>query len=289
MFHRIISRLDVKGPNLVKGIHLEGLRVLGDPTEFAEYYYKQGIDEIIYMDVVASLYGRNSLHDFILKTAKRSFIPITVGGGIRTIDDIKSILRSGADKVVINTQAIKNPNFIEEASKKFGSSTIVVAIEVARQKDGKYIAFTDNGREQTKLDAQVWAKRVSELGAGEILLTSIDNEGTGQGFDNFITNLICSESTVPVIAHGGAGKLSHISNVIIHGKADAIAISSILHYEAIHKLFYNFKEIEEGNFQFIKHDSRKIPKYIEPTSIFEIKKYLIENGISCRPILKKEN
>src|SRR3989338_2186132 len=149
---RIIPRLDVKGPNLVKGIHFEGLRVLGKPEHFARYYYELGADELLYMDVVASLYNRNSLHDIVERTAKDIFIPLTVGGGIRTIGDIRGILRAGADKVSLNTAAIKNPEIIKEASKMFGSSTILVSIEAIKQTDGKYFAYTDNGREFTGID-----------------------------------------------------------------------------------------------------------------------------------------
>ena len=180
---RIIPRLDIKGPNLVKGIHLEGLRVLGKPEDFAKLYYDQGADELIYQDTVASLYKRNSLSEIISRTLEDVFIPITVGGGIRSLADINKVLRAGADKVCINTSAIENPEFITEASREFGSSTIVVAIEVCFQKDQKYLAFTDNGREYTGVDALEWAKKVEQLGAGEILLTSIDNEGTRKGFD----------------------------------------------------------------------------------------------------------
>lgn len=160
---RIIPRLDIKGPNLVKGIHLEGLRVLGKPEDFAQYYYEHGADELFYQDVVASLYERNSLHDIISTTAKRSFIPLTVGGGIRTIEDIRNVLRAGADKVSINTAAIRNPSFIREASVKFGSSTIVIAIEAIRQPNGKYEVFVDNGREHTGKDVFEWAKKLKSL------------------------------------------------------------------------------------------------------------------------------
>ena len=149
---RIIPRLDIKGPNLVKGIHLEGLRVLGRPEDFAKHYYEEGADELIFQDVVASLYERNSLHEIISRTAKNIFIPLTVGGGLRTIEDIKQVLRAGADKVSINTAAVKNPTFIKEASLKFGSSTILVAIEAIKQSDGNYFAFIDNGREETGLE-----------------------------------------------------------------------------------------------------------------------------------------
>ncbi len=176
---RVIPRLDIKGPNLVKGIHLEGLRVLGKPEDFAQYYYEQGADELLFMDVVASLYERNSLHDIISQTAKKIFIPLTVGGGLRTIEDIKNVLRAGADKVSLNTAAIKNPQIIRDASRKFGSSTIVVAIEAIKEADGTYRAYTDNGREHTGVEVVSWAKQVEELGAGEIIITSVDKEGTG--------------------------------------------------------------------------------------------------------------
>src|SRR3989338_7010492 len=187
---RIIPRLDVKGPNLVKGIHLEGLRVLGRPEEFAAQYYLEGADELMYMDVVASLYNRNSLHDIIAKAAKKIFIPLTVGGGLRTIEDIRGVLRAGADKVSLNTAAIKNPEIISEASRKFGSSTIVISIEAIRQPDGRYLAYTDNGREYTGVEVLEWAKRVETLGAGEIMLTSVDKEGTGSGYDIELTRMV---------------------------------------------------------------------------------------------------
>ena len=180
---RIIPRLDIKGPNLVKGIHLEGLRVLGKPEFFAELYYRQGADELIFQDIVASLYQRNSLIEIIKRTAEKIFIPLTVGGGIRNLEDINRVLRAGADKVSINTAAIANPNFINEASRAFGSSTIVIAVEAIKQPNNSYLAYTDNGREHTDVEVLAWVKEAEERGAGEILLTSIDKEGTGQGYD----------------------------------------------------------------------------------------------------------
>ena len=210
---RIIPRLDIKGPNLVKGIHLEGLRVLGKPSDFAKYYYESGADELLLMDVVASLYERNSLHDIITETAKNNFIPITVGGGIRNVNDIKKILRAGADKVCLNTAAIKNPEFIKQASREFGSSTIVVAIEAIKS-NGKYLAYTDNGREYTGLDVYDWAQKIAELGAGELVITSVDKEGTGNDFDTELISKINKLVTIPVIAHGGAGKKEDVVNLI---------------------------------------------------------------------------
>ena len=251
---RIIPRLDIKGPNLVKGIHLEGFRVLGKPEDFAKLYYEQGADELFYQDTVASLYQRNSLSEIISRTIKDVFIPITVGGGIKSLNDINKVLRAGADKVCINTSAINNPEFIKEASKEFGSSTIVVAIEVCLEKDEKYLAYTDNGREYTGVNAIEWAKHVEDLGAGEILLTSIDREGTGEGFDVKLYSNLKKILNIPVIAHGGASNVEHIHEVFKITNIDAVSIASILHYGAIKQLVEradsNF--LEEGNIDFLK-------------------------------------
>ena len=279
MYIRIIPRLDIKGPNLVKGIHLEGLRVLGKPEQYAKHYYENGADELLYMDVVASLYGRNSLHDIIERTAKEIFIPLTVGGGIRSIDDIKSILRAGADKVSINTAAVQNPNLIYQASQIFGSSTIVVTIEAINQEDGNYYVFTDNGREKTNLEVVSWAKKVERLGAGEIILTSVDREGTGKGFDLKLLKKLANELSIPVIIHGGAGKLEHLKEAIIEGQASAVSIASMFHY---HYLGSNHIDtaLEEGSAKFIKNGDA--PANINKKSIKVVKKYLVENKIPCR-------
>lgn len=278
---RIIPRLDIKGPNLVKGIHLEGLRVLGKPENFAKYYYENGADELLYMDVVASLFNRNSLHDIISKTAKNIFIPLTVGGGLRTIDDIKEVLRAGADKVSLNTAAINNPELVRNASMKFGASTIVISIEAIKQKDGKYLAFTDNGREYTGLEVIEWAIRAEELGAGEIMITSIDREGTGQGFDYELIKMIAENVSVPVIACGGAGTGEHITQAITQGKADAVALASILHYDYIkYNSAIDLINCREGNIEFIM--SEKSFSRIKPANIQEIKCFLNDYGILCR-------
>jgi len=279
---RIIPRLDIKGPNMVKGIHLEGLRVLGRPEDFAHYYYQMGADELIYMDVVASLYNRNSLHDIISRTAKEIFIPLTVGGGLRTTDDIKDVLRAGADKVSLNTAAIRNPLFIKDAATRFGSSTIVVSIEAIKQKDGRYLAYTDNGREYTGKEVLEWAIYAAELGAGEIMITSIDREGTGEGFDLELTKMISESVTIPVIACGGAGKMEHISEIIVTGKSDAVALASILHYDYINNngnLKYDNQQ--EGNIEFLK--SGKNYSKIVPENLSKIKSYLCELGLKIRP------
>lgn len=277
---RIIPRLDIKGPNLVKGIHLEGLRVLGKPEDFARYYYENGADELFYQDVVASLYERNSLNDLISNTAKEIFIPLTVGGGIRTIADINSVLRAGADKVCINTAAIKNPDFIKEASHSFGSSTIVIAIEAIKQPDGCYLAYTDNGREHTGIDVVNWAKKVEELGAGEIVITSVDREGTGLGFDMELIRLISEVVSIPLIVHGGASDEANIATAIKEGKADAVALASILHYNFIQNNIASHIGKEEGNTEFLK--SGKTFSRITPTTIKNIKEYLNNNSISIR-------
>ncbi len=277
---RIIPRLDIKGPNLVKGIHLEGLRVLGKPEQYAKYYYETGADELIYMDIVASLYGRNSLLNIIEKTAREIFIPLTVGGGLRTIADINNVLRAGADKVAINTAAIRNPAFIKEAANRFGSSTILISIEAIKQSDGLYYAFTDNGREYTGKEVVAWAKEAASFGAGEILLTCVDNEGAGFGYDSNLVRQVSEAVNIPVIACGGAGKPEDLAKVIGEGKADAVCLSSMLHYDYIehHKVEGDFSA--EGNIEFLK--SREIFKKIKSTDLKTIKTFLFDAGICCR-------
>ena len=277
---RIIPRLDIKGPNLVKGIHLEGLRVLGKPWRFAHHYYENGADELIYMDVVASLYGRNSLLDIIKRTSREIFIPLTVGGGLRTIDDIRTVLRSGADKVSINTAAIKNPQLIERASKKFGSSTIIVSIEAKKRPDGSYEAYTDNGRIRTGVDVFKWATQAAKLGAGEILLTSIDCEGVGEGYDINLTREIATSVPIPVIVSGGAGSTNHIQEVISQGKAEAVSVASILHYNYIRQHYTEDDYSSEGNIEFLR--SKRNFSKVESTTLPRIKKYLRKCGIPCR-------
>ena len=277
---RIIPRLDIKGPNLVKGVHLEGLRVLGKPESFAKYYYEQGADELFYQDVVASLYGRNSLQDIVSRTAKEIFIPLTVGGGIRTLEDISSILHAGADKVSINTAAIGNPDLISSASKFFGASTIVISIEAIKQPDGRYMAFTDNGRNATGKEVVSWAKEIEQLGAGEIQLTCVDQEGSGKGFDLGLIKDVTSAVTLPVVAHGGAGNMQHVLDLAEDVPVSGAAISSLLHYDYIlHNRHVDGYE-DEGNVEFLK--SKRALSNIDSVPISQLKSFLIENNIPCR-------
>lgn len=247
---RIIARLDVKAPNLVKGIQFEGLRKLGDPNDFAKKYYEQGIDEIYYEDIVASLYERNSLLNIIEEATRDIFVPITVGGGLRTIEDVTAVLQAGADKVAINTAAIKNPTLISDVSKRFGSQCMVLSVQ-AKQNNSGWEAYYDNGREHSGLDAVEWAKKGEALGAGEILLTSVDMEGTGKGFDLELLETVTSQVDIPVIASGGMGTLNDFSEAVCKARADAVAIASVLHYEKL--------------------------------SVREIRRYATEQGISVRP------
>jgi len=278
---RIIPRLDIKGPNLVKGIHFEGLRVLGKPEWFARYYYEHGADELVYMDAVASLYGRNSLLDIVERTAREIFIPLTVGGGLRSVEDIRTVLRAGADKVSINTAAIGRPELIREAAQAFGSSTIVVSIEAMRKLDGTYEAYADYGRQRTGVDALEWAVRAAGLGAGELMVTSINNEGTGKGFDLELTRWIAEAVPIPVIAGGGAGKVADVSEVITHGRAEAVCLASILHYHTIqHVRSGNGDYSAEGNIEFLRKGGSF--SWLQAASLPEIKAHLCAQGIDCR-------
>ena len=226
---RLIARLDIKGHNLIKAVHLEGLRIMGDPQEYARRYYEQGADELIYIDLVASLYGRSKLTEIVRRAAHDVFVPMTVGGGIRAVDDVRDLLRAGADKVAINTAAVRRPELITEVARRFGSQCMVLSIEAKSQGPGQWTVYTDCGRERSGLDAIEWAKRAVELGAGEVLVTSIDREGTRQGFDVELTRAVASSVNVPVIASGGYGEPRHIEAVVAAG-ADAVAVADALHY-----------------------------------------------------------
>ena len=228
---RLIARLDIKGPNLIKGVHLEGLRVVGDPQEYARRYYEQGADELIYIDIVASLYGRSKLTEIVRRAAHDVFVPMTVGGGVRNVDDVRDLLRAGADKVAINTAAVRRPELVTEVSRRFGSQCMVLSIEAKQQAPGRWEVFTDCGRERSGVDAVEWAQRGVALGAGEILVTSIDREGTRKGFDIALTSAIASAVAVPVIASGGYGEPRHLTDVVIEGTANAVAFADALHHQ----------------------------------------------------------
>ena len=228
---RIIPRLDIKGPNVVKGIFNEGLRIVGSPQELATRCYKAGADEIIYMDIVASLYQRNLDFELLKSVANHIFIPLTVGGGIRSIGDINNALRAGADKVAINTYAVKNPNFIKEAAQKFGSQCIVLSVEAKQKSVDLWEAYIDGGREKTGIDAVAWIKRAIKLGVGEVMVSSIDKDGLRGGFATELCQAVTAFASVPVIVHGGAGKLESVAEVLKLANPDAVAIASAFHYQ----------------------------------------------------------
>jgi imidazole glycerol-phosphate synthase subunit HisF len=280
---RVIPRLDVKGENLVKGIHLEGLRVLGDPSYFARHYAEEGADELLFMDAVASLYGRNSLLGVVEKTARNVFIPMTVGGGIRSLDDIAKALLAGADKVAINTAAMNDPVFVAKAAERYGSSTIVVHIDAKRQKNGGWNVWTENGREPSNINVVDWAAKVASLGCGEILVTSIDAEGTTAGYDEALLRAVASVVTVPVVACGGAESPSGVARIAQSIDLGAVSVASILHYGVAAKLQsegYAFGAA--GEFQVLA-EKRDFSRIV-PTTIAEIKASIAAVGVAVRPL-----
>ena len=277
---RIIPRLDVKGANLVKGIHLEGLRILGPVEKFAKYYYENGADELIYIDAVASLYGRNSLVDIVRKTSSEIFIPLCVGGGLRSLDDISKVLSAGADKVAINSAAIKRPDLVHEASTLFGSSTIVVSVEAVKRADNEYECFIDNGREETGKDVFEWVIEAAQLGAGELLITSVDKEGTGEGYDLDLIKTISDTVDIPVIACGGGGEYQHIADALSQGHADSISLASLIHYDAVENVeIKNLNEVAFG----LSAESRNTAAKIKHMALSELKKRLIADQFNVKP------
>lgn len=228
---RLIARLDVKGDSLIKAVNLEGIRKIGDPNEHAIRYYEQGADELIYMDMVASLYGRNNLHDIVKATSNNIFVPLTVGGGVRSVEDAEKLLYAGADKVGVNTAATERPELIKEIAERFGSQCMVLSIEAKEMAPNKWNIYVDCGREDTGLDAVEWAKQAVSMGAGEILLTSIDREGTRKGFDIALTKAVSSVVSVPVIASGGYNEPSDIVAAVHEGGVDAVAVADALHFK----------------------------------------------------------
>lgn len=254
---RIIPCLDVRNGRVVKGINFEGIKDVGDPVECAAMYDKQGADEIVFLDITATHEQRKTIVDVVSRTAKQVFVPLTVGGGIRTVEDFRDILRAGADKVSVNSAAVNRPELISEAADIFGSQCVVVAIDAKRNDEGGFNVVINGGRIDTGLDAVEWAKRVNELGAGEILLTSMDTDGTKNGFDLPLLQAVTEVVDIPVIASGGCGKLEHFSEVFEQTGADAALAASLFHY----------RELTVG----------------------EVKQHLAERGISVRLVESRKD
>lgn len=283
---RVIPRLDIKGPNLVKGVHLEGLRVLGQPGDFAYKYYQDGADELIYVDLVASLYGRSSLLEIVKSTARRIFIPLTAGGGIRTLDDIRAMLRAGADEVCINTALFETPELITEGSRVFGSQCMVLNIEARKEPDGSWVCMHTNARESSGREVVDWAREMVDRGAGEILLTSVDYEGTGRGFDLDLIQTVSDAVNVPVIANGGAGNSEHLNQAARAVGTGGVSASSIFHYHRLEELSDAMLHDGEGNTSYIELSRSKTTSFlngrIKAMSVSEAKEQLAEKGIECR-------
>lgn len=275
-FIRIIPKLDIKNGMLIKGINLEGLRVLGDPFNFARYYYENLADEVCYIDNVATLYGTNNLSNFISDTAKNIFIPISVGGGIKTIDDVKRIFNAGADKICVNSAAIEKPKFLNKIARIFGSANITIIIEYIKI-DDKYFITKSTGRDTVKIDPIKWAKIVEKEGAGEIFLTSVNHEGLKKGFDIKVINKISKNASIPIIAHGGAGEIKHVIELVKKTNVSGVALSSLLHYDIAN--FFKIKNRTIGNLNYLESNSKiKKPKNF----IKLIKKELDREGFNVR-------
>ena len=291
---RIIPRLDIKGLNVVKGLCFDGYRVLGKADRLAQLYYKEGADELFIQDVVASLYERNNLLDFVSLAAEKVRIPITVAGGIRSVDNIGEVLRAGADKVAINTAAIKDPSLIERAAKKFGSQCIVLSIEAKRRTANKYEAWTDYGRQPTGVDVFEWALQAENLGAGEIYLSSVDRDGSGEGYDLELINEVSLKASIPVIASSGAGSLEDVSKAVLQGNAEAVSAASVFHYHYFDKFLEELEDSEEGelrmgrqedlgNIEFIKEGYGGFNAIqVDPFSVRSAKEELKKRGVAVR-------
>lgn len=243
---RIIPCLDVRDGKVVKGINFVGIKEVGDPVECAAEYDRQGADEIVFLDITASNEGRGTMLDVVRRTAQKVFVPLTVGGGIRTIDDFRDTLRAGADKVSVNSAAVKNPQLIKEAADIFGCQCVVVAIDAKKCEDGHYTVVINGGRIDMGIDAVEWAKKAEELGAGEILLTSMDTDGVKGGFDLDMLNAVCSVVKIPVIASGGCGKLEHFTEVFEKTNASAALAASLFHYKEL--------TVDEVKEELARHD-----------------------------------
>jgi cyclase len=275
-FIRIIPKLDIKNNNLIKGVNLEGLRALGDPYDFAQVYSQHGADEICYIDNVATLYGTNNLTKFVSKTAMNLRIPLSVGGGIRSIDDISKMLHAGADKVAINSVLVDDINFLKKAIKIFGSSTITVIVECIKIKN-RYFISKSNGRDLVNENPLDWCKKLEDLGAGELFITSVNHEGLKNGFDIPLIKKISKKSSIPIIAHGGAGNFEHIWDVIRQTNISGVSIAGFFHYNYLN----NFKIKKNnmiGNFNFVSTEANK-----KKTNLIKnLKKFLKKRKINVR-------
>lgn len=279
---RVIPRLDIKGPHLVKGINLEGLRVLGDPAMFAQAYADDGADELMYIDAVASLYGRNSALELVRAVTKAIHLPVAVGGGVRNVDDVRNLLRSGADRVVVNSEAVRNTTLIANLARAFGSSTVVVSINYLRNPAGLSEVMIDGGRQPTGLDVLDWATECARAGAGEILLNSIDRDGTGMGFDLEVASKASTSLDIPVLIGGGAGLLEHFASVSSESEVGGICASSVFHYKLSESLSSEeLLRAPEGNLDFLRR--RGSISTISALSIGDVKRAIIARGIPCRP------
>ena len=237
---RIIPCLDVEGGRVVKGVHFVNLRDAGDPVELAAFYDREGADELVFLDITASHEGRDTKVELAASTGERVFIPYTIGGGIRSLDDIRNILKAGADKVSINTAALDDPTLITRAAERFGNQCVVVAIDARSRENGTWEVYTHGGRKPTGIDVLEWASKVESLGAGEIMLTSMDRDGTKLGYDIPLTKAVCDVVSIPVIASGGAGNLEHLADAIQQTGCDAVLIASLFHYNE-----YSINEAKE--------------------------------------------
>lgn len=290
---RIIPKLDIKGPNLVKGICFEGNRVLGTANYFSDLYSEEGADEIFFQDTVASLYQRNNLLNILKYSATKVKIPITVAGGIRSLEDINNVLRAGADKVAINTAAIKDLTFVKDACKKFGSQCIVASLEVKKMSDF-YEPWYDYGRENSGKILEEWCEKLLESGIGEIFLSSVDRDGTGEDFDHLLIEKVMKISNVPIVVCSGAGSKLNVLNLFKKYDCDGVGIGSLFHYNYLKKVETKFmsydsddlrmgKQIDSGNIDFIKNGYGGLKEIqVEPCSIIELKDYLKKNGVQIR-------
>lgn len=278
MIKRILSRIDIKNTFLVKGVHLEGLRVFGYPEFFAQKYYNENIDEIIFQDVVASLYKKNNLPSLIKRISENVFIPITCGGGISNIDNISELLINGADRVLINTSAVNNIKFVKDAVKTFGSSTITVGVETQKI-DNKYKVFTESGRTKNDIDTFEWIKKLQDIGVGEIILSSISKEGTGEGFDLDLNEKASNICKISLLAHGGAGKKEDVYELFNKTDVNGVVIAAAFHHNYFSELLNKKKIIEHGSTSYL-YSKKFINKF--SLNIKELKEYLKSKKMNIR-------